>query len=154
MMTSEAFPCLYRICVTHDDYSRFGILCSLVDPNVSLPLDCCCIGFVVYLLYQPFPNRNGIVHALSLIHILKFPHHEDEIAQSCGSAGCSPANVWMHANMLNVNGQKMSKSLGNYFLPKEIVDGTTEVFDKPYSPQVIRFCMMQAHYRSCLLYTS
>ena len=76
---------------------------------------------------------------------LKFPHHEDEIAQSCGSAGCNPANYWMHANMLNVNGQKMSKSLGNYFLPKEIVDGTTEVFDKPYSPQVIRFCMMQAH---------
>lgn len=84
---------------------------------------------------------------------LKFPHHEDEIAQSCGSVGCNPANVWMHANMLNVNGQKMSKSLGNYFLPKEIVDGTTEVFDKPYSPQVIRFCMMQAHYRSTLDFT-
>ncbi len=81
---------------------------------------------------------------------LKFPHHEDEIAQSCGSVGCNPANYWMHANMLNVNGQKMSKSFGNYFLPKEIVDGTTEVFDKPYSPQVIRFCMMQAHYRSTL----
>lgn len=85
---------------------------------------------------------------------LKFPHHEDEIAQSCGSMGCNPANYWMHANMLNVNGQKMSKSLGNYFLPKEIVEGTTSVFDKPYSPQVIRFCMMQAHYRSTLDFTS
>lgn len=84
---------------------------------------------------------------------LKFPHHEDEIAQSCGSVGCSPANIWMHANMLNVNGQKMSKSLGNYFLPKEIVEGTTAVFEKPYSPQVIRFCMMQAHYRSTLDFT-
>ena len=84
---------------------------------------------------------------------LKFPHHEDEIAQSCGSVGVSPANYWMHANMLNVNGQKMSKSLGNYFLPKEIVDGTTDVFDRPYSPQVIRFCMMQAHYRSTLDFT-
>lgn len=84
---------------------------------------------------------------------LKFPHHEDEIAQSCGSVGCNPANYWMHANMLNVNGQKMSKSLGNYFLPKEIVDGTTSVFDKPYTPQVIRFCMMQAHYRSTLDFT-
>lgn len=85
---------------------------------------------------------------------LKFPHHEDEIAQSCGSMGCNPANYWMHANMLNVNGQKMSKSLGNYFLPKEIVDGSTTVFEKPYSPQVIRFCMMQAHYRSTLDFTS
>lgn len=84
---------------------------------------------------------------------LKFPHHEDEIAQSCGSVGCNPSNYWMHANMLNVNGQKMSKSLGNYFLPKEIVDGTTSVFDKPYTPQVIRFCMMQAHYRSTLDFT-
>jgi cysteinyl-tRNA synthetase len=81
---------------------------------------------------------------------LKFPHHEDEIAQNCGSLGCNPARFWMHANMLNVNGQKMSKSLGNYFLPKEIVEGTTAVFDKPYAPHVIRFCMMQAHYRSTL----
>jgi cysteinyl-tRNA synthetase len=81
---------------------------------------------------------------------LKFPHHEDEIAQSCGSFGCNPAKYWMHANMLNVNGQKMSKSFGNYFLPKEIVEGTTALFDKPYSPNVIRFCMMQAHYRSTL----
>jgi len=81
---------------------------------------------------------------------LKFPHHEDEIAQNCGVFGCNPAKYWMHANMLNVNGQKMSKSLGNYFLPKEIVDGTTDVFDKPYTPNVIRFAMMQAHYRSTL----
>jgi cysteinyl-tRNA synthetase len=81
---------------------------------------------------------------------LKFPHHEDEIAQSCGSVGCNPARYWMHANMLNVNGQKMSKSFGNYFLPKEIVEGTTTLFQKPYSPNIIRFCMMQAHYRSTL----
>ena len=79
---------------------------------------------------------------------LKFPHHEDEIAQNCGSLGCSPAKYWMHANMLNVNGQKMSKSFGNYFLPMEIVNGSTDLFDKPFSPNVIRFAMMQAHYRS------
>lgn len=84
---------------------------------------------------------------------LKFPHHEDEIAQSCGSVGCSPAKYWMHANMLNVNGQKMSKSLGNYFLPKEIIEGSTELFDKPYTPDVLRFFMMQAHYRSNLDFT-
>jgi cysteinyl-tRNA synthetase len=84
---------------------------------------------------------------------LKFPHHEDEIAQNCGSLGCTPAKYWMHANMLNVNGQKMSKSLGNFFLPKEIVEGSTALFDKPYSPNVIRFFMMQAHYRSNLDFT-
>lgn len=84
---------------------------------------------------------------------LKFPHHEDEIAQNCGSLGCNPAKYWMHANMLNVNGQKMSKSLGNYFLPKEIIEGSTNVFDKPYAANVIRFSMMQAHYRSTLDFT-
>jgi len=84
---------------------------------------------------------------------LKFPHHEDEIAQSCGSFGCNPAKVWMHANMLNVNGQKMSKSFENYFLPKEIIDGTTSLFKKAYSANVIRFFMMQAHYRSTLDFT-
>lgn len=79
---------------------------------------------------------------------LKFPHHEDEIAQNCGSFGCNPANVWMHANMLNVNGQKMSKSFGNYFLPLEIIDGSTEIFEKAYAANVVRFVLMQAHYRS------
>lgn len=81
---------------------------------------------------------------------LKFPHHEDEIAQSCGALDCSPAKYWLHANMLNVNGQKMSKSLGNFFLPKEIVEGTSSLFKKPYRPEVLRFFMMQAHYRSTL----
>ncbi len=81
---------------------------------------------------------------------LKFPHHEDEIAQSCGSFGCEPCNYWMHANMLNVNGQKMSKSMGNFFLPKEIVEGSSPLFTRPFSASVIRFFMMQAHYRSTL----
>ena len=81
---------------------------------------------------------------------LKFPHHEDEIAQNCGSFGCNPARYWLHANMLNVNGQKMSKSFGNYFLPKEIVEGTSPLFSKPYAASVVRFFMLQAHYRSTL----
>ena len=84
---------------------------------------------------------------------LKFPHHEDEIAQSCGSFGCNPAKYWIHANMLNVKGQKMSKSFGNYFLPKEIIDGTTTLFKKAYPANVLRFFMMQAHYRSTLDFT-
>jgi cysteinyl-tRNA synthetase len=81
---------------------------------------------------------------------LKFPHHEDEIAQSCGSCGVNPARFWMHANMLNVNGKKMSKSLGNFFLPQEIVEGTSDLFSKAFSASTIRFFMMQAHYRSTL----
>lgn len=85
---------------------------------------------------------------------LKFPHHEDEIAQNCGSLGCNPARYWMHANMLNVNGQKMSKSFGNYFLPLDIINGTTDLFDRPYSANVIRLFMMQAHYRSTMDFTS
>jgi len=81
---------------------------------------------------------------------LKFPHHEDEIAQNCGAFGCNPANIWMHANMLNVNGQKMSKSFGNFFLPMEIIEGTTDLFDKAYSANTVRFFLMQAHYRSTI----
>lgn len=81
---------------------------------------------------------------------LKFPHHEDEIAQSCGSHGENPANYWLHANMLNVNGQKMSKSFGNYFLPMEIIEGTSSLFDKAYNANVVRFFLMQAHYRSTI----
>jgi cysteinyl-tRNA synthetase len=84
---------------------------------------------------------------------LKFPHHEDEIAQNCGAFGCNPARFWLHANMLNVNGQKMSKSLGNFFLPKEIIEGSSPLFDKPYSPSVVRFFMLQSHYRSTLDFT-
>ncbi len=81
---------------------------------------------------------------------LKFPHHEDEIAQNCGAMGCNPAKYWLHANMLNVNGQKMSKSFGNYFLPMDIIEGNTAIFEKPFAANVVRFCMMQAHYRSTI----
>ena len=81
---------------------------------------------------------------------LKFPHHENEVAQSCGAGMKNPANYWMHANMLNVNGQKMSKAFGNYFLPFDILEGTTSIFSKPFSAQVVRFFMMMGHYRSDL----
>ena len=57
------------------------------------------------------------------------------------------------SKMIGLDGQKMSKSFGNYFLPKEIIEGTTELFDKPYSANVLRFFMMQAHYRSNLDFT-
>lgn len=85
---------------------------------------------------------------------LKFPHHECEIAQGCASTGKSPVNYWMHGNMLTLNGRKMSKSTGNSILPKEMFNGTNDQLEKAYSPMVVRFFTMQAHYRSTLDFTS
>jgi len=81
---------------------------------------------------------------------LKFPHHECEIAQAVGANGKSPVNYWIHTNMLTVNGQKMSKSLGNSFLPTQLVSGNHEMLDQGYSPMTVRFFMMQTHYSSTL----
>lgn len=81
---------------------------------------------------------------------LKFPHHECEIAQSVGCFGQEPVRYWIHTNMLTVNGQKMSKSLGNSFLPRELVTGSHALLDQPYSPMTVRFFMLQSHYSSTL----
>lgn len=81
---------------------------------------------------------------------LKFPHHECEIAQGKAGHGHSPVRYWMHANMLTMNGQRMSKSTGNYILPMQLISGENNFFEKAFSPSVVRFCFMQAHYRSVL----
>lgn len=81
---------------------------------------------------------------------LKFPHHECEIAQSVGANGKKPVKYWLHTNMLTVNGQKMSKSLGNSFLPEELFAGSHELLSEPYSPMTVRFFMLQSHYSSTL----
>ncbi len=81
---------------------------------------------------------------------LKFPHHECEIAQSVGATGKQPVKYWLHTNMLTVNGQKMSKSLGNSFLPEELFTGSHELLERPYSPMSVRFFMLQSHYSSTL----
>lgn len=81
---------------------------------------------------------------------LKFPHHECEIAQGDGLTGHDPVRYWMHSNMLTVNGQKMSKSLGNSFLPAQLFAGSHELLDQAYSPMTVRFFMLQSHYRSTL----
>ena len=81
---------------------------------------------------------------------LKFPHHECEIAQAKACHNHTPVNYWMHANMLTLNGQKMAKSTGNNILPGEILSGDTNKLTKGFSPSVVRFFMMQAHYRSIL----
>lgn len=81
---------------------------------------------------------------------LKFPHHECEIAQAKGANDREPVRYWMHSNMLTVNGQKMSKSLGNSFLPAELFAGTHPLLEQPYSPMTVRFFMLQSQYRSTL----
>lgn len=77
-------------------------------------------------------------------------HHTNEIAQNMAACDKMPANYWVHTNMLTVNGQKMSKSLGNSFLPQELFAGSHALLNKGYSPMTVRFFMMQAHYRSTL----
>lgn len=81
---------------------------------------------------------------------LKFPHHECEIAQAEASNHESPVNIWMHANMLTLNGKKMAKSTGNNILPNELFTGNNELLSKAFAPVVAKFFMYQAHYRSIL----
>ena len=81
---------------------------------------------------------------------LKFPHHECEIAQAEAINKKSPVKYWLHANMLTLNGKKMAKSTGNNILPMDLFTGKNEMFKKPYSPEVFRFFMLQAHYTSIL----
>lgn len=85
---------------------------------------------------------------------LKFPHHECEIAQNKAATGKLSCRYWMHGNMLTVNGTKMSKSLGNSFLPNELITGNHPLLQKAYSPMTVRFFMLQAHYASTLDFTN
>ncbi|GAB6047974.1 cysteine--tRNA ligase [Methyloparacoccus murrellii] len=75
---------------------------------------------------------------------LQFPHHENEIAQSEGATGEPFVNVWMHNGFVRVNEEKMSKSLGNFFTVRDIL--------ARYRPEVVRFFILSAHYRSPLNY--
>lgn len=81
---------------------------------------------------------------------LKFPHHENEIAQNVGACGCTPVNYWLHTNMLLMNGRKMSKSDGNTISPYQLFSGDSQHISKAYSPMVVRFFMLQSHYRSTM----
>jgi cysteinyl-tRNA synthetase len=76
---------------------------------------------------------------------LQFPHHENEIAQSEGAHQCSFVNYWMHNGFVNVDKEKMSKSLGNFFTIRDIL--------KKYDAEVVRFFILRAHYRSPLNYS-
>lgn len=76
---------------------------------------------------------------------LKFPHHENEIAQSEAAHDASYANTWMHAGAVRVNDEKMSKSLGNFFTIREILE--------KYSAEVVRFFLLSSQYRSAINYS-
>ncbi|MCY7351967.1 MAG: cysteine--tRNA ligase [Cytophagaceae bacterium] len=104
-------------------------------------LECTCMS--TKYLGQQFDIHGGGMD-------LKFPHHECEIAQGSGLNDIPPVRYWMHTNMLTVNGQKMSKSLGNSFLPGELFSGNHPVLERAYSPMTARFFMLQSQYRSTL----
>lgn len=76
---------------------------------------------------------------------LPFPHHENEIAQSEAANGCTYANYWMHAGAVRLDGEKMSKSLGNFFTIRDVL--------KKYHPEVIRYLLISSHYRSPINYS-
>jgi len=81
---------------------------------------------------------------------LMFPHHECEIAQSVAACGHDAVRLWMHNNMITINGQKMGKSLGNFITLEELFTGSHKLLTQAYSPMTIRFFILQAHYRSTL----
>ena len=73
---------------------------------------------------------------------LKFPHHENEIAQSCAATGDGFANLWMHNGFVNVDNEKMSKSLGNFFRIRDVLDS-----GMVRDPEVLRYFLASSHYR-------
>lgn len=81
---------------------------------------------------------------------LMFPHHECEIAQSTAAQGHASARYWVHNNMVTIGGQKMGKSLGNFITLEQFFTGQHPLLSQAYSPMVIRFFILQAHYRSTL----
>jgi cysteinyl-tRNA synthetase len=81
---------------------------------------------------------------------LQFPHHECEIAQSAVCNHHIPARYWLHNNMITINGKKMGKSYNNVIKLTELFSGSHPVLEQAYSPMVIRFFILQTHYRSTL----
>ena len=81
---------------------------------------------------------------------LKFPHHECEIAQSQIAFGSNLAKYWIHNNLVNIRDQKMSKSLNNFITLQDLFDGTSTVLSRPFAPMVLRFLILQTHYRSTI----
>jgi cysteinyl-tRNA synthetase len=79
---------------------------------------------------------------------LQFPHHEAEIAQCKSAYGHEPAKYWVHNNMITIDGAKMSKSAGNFITLDQLFEGEHEKLEKGFSPMIVRFLILQSHYRS------
>jgi cysteinyl-tRNA synthetase len=94
-----------------------------------------CSAMSAEILGQPFDIHGG---GKDLI----FPHHENEIAQSEAAAGKEFVRYWMHNGFVNIDSEKMSKSLGNFFTIREVLE--------KYKPEVVRFFLLSTHYRSPL----
>ena len=78
---------------------------------------------------------------------LKFPHHENEIAQSCAACDSPFVHIWMHNGFVRVNEEKMSKSLGNFFTVREVLKTLRD-------PEVLRFFLLSSHYRGPINYSA
>ena len=78
---------------------------------------------------------------------LKFPHHENEIAQTCGATGSKFVNVWMHNGFVNIDDEKMSKSLGNFFTVRDVLP-------KLRHPEVMRYFLLASQYRGPINYST
>ena len=85
---------------------------------------------------------------------LIFPHHEAEIAQSCAALGHETVHYWMHNNMITIAGKKMGKSYNNFITLEQFFSGDHPLLSKPFGPMVIRFFILQAHYRSTVDFSS
>ena len=85
---------------------------------------------------------------------LIFPHHEAEIAQSCAALGHETVHYWMHNNMITIAGKKMGKSYNNFITLEQFFSGEHPLLSKPFGPMVIRFFILQAHYRSTVDFSS
>jgi cysteinyl-tRNA synthetase len=96
-----------------------------------------CVVMSRKLLGETFDIHGG---GIDLI----FPHHENEVSQAKASNGCIHANYWMHGGFLNITGEKMSKSLDNFFLTRDVLE--------KYDPETIRFFFLSKHYRSSIDY--
>ncbi len=116
------------------DFDFFG---KNIPGRPGWHIECSCME--KELLGLPFDIHTGGVD-------LKFPHHEDEIAQSCAGYGVDPTVFWLHNEFLQVEGEKMSKSKGNFFTLRDLLK-------KGVDPLDIRYLMLSAHYGSTLNFT-
>jgi cysteinyl-tRNA synthetase len=96
------------------------------------------------VMSEEYLGKRFDIHTGGEDHI--FPHHEAEIAQSCGVTGAVPARYWMHERHMMIDGEKMSKSKGNFYTLEDIVE-------KGFSPMDLRMAFLLAHYRSQMNFT-